>query len=119
MASYCCPIGGLVREKKADYKAEMKFYEDACRDNPNIQSFNANLHDRTARVINTVVAGVDIGSLSFESLKEITGGLLETNRRLCKSYSITKKDIWKNKESFSFFREQLCNRGSVWPTEIK
>ncbi|KAJ8643028.1 hypothetical protein MRB53_004776 [Persea americana] len=82
MAFCCCPIGGLVREKKADYKAEMKFYEDACRDDPQIQSFDANLQARTARVINTVVAGVDIRSLSFESLKEITGGLLETNQEV-------------------------------------
>lgn len=109
MASYCCPIGGLVREKKADYKAEMKFYEDACRNDPSIQSFDANLQARTTRVINTVVAGVDIRSLSFESLKEITGGLLETNQEVVQIILDYKKDIWKNKELFQLVEDYFTN----------
>lgn len=88
---------------------EMKSYVDSCRDDPDIQSFDANLQTRTARVINTVVAGVDIRSLSFESLKEVTGGLLEMNQEVVQIILDYKKDVWKNKELFQLVEDYFTN----------
>lgn len=91
------------------YSAELRSYTAACNQDPDLQSFDASLQARTNRVINTVAVGVDARSLSFNSLKEITGGLLDTNQEVVKMILDCKRDIWKNPELFRLVEEYFAN----------
>ncbi|KAL6012389.1 hypothetical protein ACLOJK_002876 [Asimina triloba] len=91
------------------YTSELISYEAACRLDPDVQSFDTTLQARTNRVITTLAAGVEVRSLSFESLKEVTGCLLEMNQEVVKVILDCKKDIWKNQELFDLVEEYFEN----------
>lgn len=114
-------MGGQSSKKTADappvlpinanlpYMAELSSYEAACRLDPELQSFDTTLQSRTNRVINTLAVGVEVRSLSFDSLKEVTGCLLEMNQEVVKIILDCKKDIWKNQELFDLVEEYFEN----------
>ncbi|KAK6924311.1 Pentatricopeptide repeat [Dillenia turbinata] len=89
--------------------ADISSYEDACRLDPELQAFDRNLHERTNRVLNTLAIGVEVRSLSFDSLKEVTGALLEMNQEVVQIVLDCKKDIWKNQELFDLVEEYFEN----------
>ncbi|KAG9440906.1 hypothetical protein H6P81_021071 [Aristolochia fimbriata] len=91
------------------YTAELSSYEAACAIDPDVQSFDTTLQARTNRVINTLAVGVEVRSLSFDSLKEVTGCLLEMNQEVVKVILDCKKDIWKNQELFELVEEYFEN----------
>ncbi|XP_010254953.1 PREDICTED: UPF0496 protein At4g34320-like [Nelumbo nucifera] len=91
------------------YTAELSSYEAACRHDPEVQTFDSTLQARTNRVINTLAHGVEVRALSFNSLREVTGCLLEMNQEVVKIILECKKDIWKNQELFELVEEYFEN----------
>ncbi|XVE87254.1 hypothetical protein DITRI_Ditri18aG0101800 [Diplodiscus trichospermus] len=91
------------------FEADLSSYEAACRHDPALQHFDATLQERTNHVIGTLAAGLGVQSLSFHSLKEVTGCLLETNQEVAKIILECQKDIWKNKDLFSLVEEYFEN----------
>ncbi|THU72957.1 hypothetical protein C4D60_Mb04t17700 [Musa balbisiana] len=82
------------------YTAELSSYEEACRLYPELQSFDATVQQRTSHAIYTLAQGVELGSFSFDTLRKITDGILETNQEVVHFLLECKKDIWKNPELF-------------------
>lgn len=95
--------------KKAEYAVELNSYEAACKMDEDLMSFDTNLHARTTHVINAVAAGVEVRAMSLDSLKEVTGCLLEMNQEVVKVILECKKDIWKNQELFELVEEYFEN----------
>ncbi|KAK1268606.1 UPF0496 protein 1 [Acorus gramineus] len=89
-----------------DYTAELSSYEMACRLDPDLQTFDTTLQARTNRVIATLAGGgVEVRSLSLDSLKEVTGCLLEMNQEVVKIILDCKKDIWNNQDLFDLVED--------------
>ncbi|XVE82677.1 hypothetical protein DITRI_Ditri16bG0025100 [Diplodiscus trichospermus] len=93
----------------SQFEADLSSYEAACRHDPALQHFDATLHERTNHVIGTLAAGLGVQSLSFDSLKEVTGCLLETNQEVVKIILESQKDIWNNSDLFSLVEEYFEN----------
>ncbi|KAG6518287.1 UPF0496 protein 1-like [Zingiber officinale] len=64
--------------------AELMSYEEACRLDPELETFESMLQQRTDRTISTLTDDVQVHSLSLNSLREITGYLLEMNQEVVK-----------------------------------
>ncbi|KAF9620247.1 hypothetical protein IFM89_010982 [Coptis chinensis] len=94
---------------RLEYTAGLSSYEDECRLDPELQSFDATLQDRTHRVINSLAAGVEVRALSIDSLKEVTGCLLDMNQEVVKIILDCKQDIWKNQELFELVEDYFEN----------
>ncbi|XP_047334742.1 UPF0496 protein 1-like [Impatiens glandulifera] len=90
---------------------DLSSYEDACRRDPDLRLFDSNLQRRTTHVISTLAPDVAGGSgeiqstLSLNSLQEVTGFLLETNRDVANVILEYKDDIWKNTDMFDLVEE--------------
>jgi xanthosine utilization system XapX-like protein len=80
------------------YAADLSSYEAACVDDPNLQSFDATIQERTNRVINSLAQGIEVRSISLESLGEVTGSLLDMNQEVVKVILECKQDIWNKKD---------------------
>jgi|UniRef100_A0A2N9ECH6 hypothetical protein len=91
------------------YTTELSSYEAACRLDADLQSFDTTLQERTNQVINSLAVGVEVRALSFNSLKEVTGCLLDMNQEVVKVILECKKDIWKNQELFELVEEYFEN----------
>ncbi|KAF9678369.1 hypothetical protein SADUNF_Sadunf07G0027900 [Salix dunnii] len=103
MGGQCSKTGGsgtpsplLQANTNSQVKADWRSYEDACKRDPELKSFDATLHERTNRVISSLATGVDIRSLG--SFKEVTTCLLEMNQDVVKVILESKEDIWNNPE---------------------
>lgn len=92
-----------------EYLAELSSYEAACQLDPELQSFDTALQERTNRVFSTLALGVEFRSLSFNSLKEVTGSLLEMNQEVVNVILECKEDIWKNPDLSDVVREYFEN----------
>ncbi|OVA18649.1 Protein of unknown function DUF677 [Macleaya cordata] len=92
-----------------EYRAGLSSYEAACKLDPDLQSFDEALQHRTSQVINTLAVGVEVRALSLDSLKEVTGCLLEMNEEVVKIILDCKQDIWKNQELFELVEEYFEN----------
>ncbi|WZZ02752.1 hypothetical protein YC2023_088673 [Brassica napus] len=82
------------------YTEHLTSYETACSEDPKLESFDSALHERTTRVINKLASGVEIKSLSFDSLREVTQCLLDMNQDVVKVILQDKEDIWNNQDLF-------------------
>ncbi|RWW36172.1 hypothetical protein BHE74_00058834 [Ensete ventricosum] len=91
------------------YVAELSSYEAACRLDPELQTFDSTLHRRTSRVISSLALGVEVRSLSLDSLREITGCLFEMNHEVVKVILECKRDIWKSPELFDLVEDYFDN----------
>lgn len=91
------------------YLTELTSYEAACKADADLQSFDTTLQARTNHVINSLAVGVEVRSLSFNSLKEVTECLLEMNQEVVKVILECKQDIWKNQELFELVEEYFEN----------
>ncbi|XP_078178407.1 UPF0496 protein 1-like [Carex rostrata] len=87
------------------YTAELSSYEAACRQDPELMLFDTALQERTNRAISTLAGGVEVRALSFGSLREVTGCLLDMNQEVVRVILECKKDIWKSPELFSLVEE--------------
>ncbi|MBA0688349.1 hypothetical protein Goari_006147 [Gossypium aridum] len=84
-------------------------YEAACRHDSTLQQFDATLHQRTNDVIGTLAANMGVQALSFDSLKEVTGCVFETNQEVVKIILECQRDIWNNPDLFSLVEEYFDN----------
>ncbi|XP_010484603.1 PREDICTED: UPF0496 protein At5g66675 [Camelina sativa] len=80
------------------YSADLSAYNSACREDPDLQSFDSSLHQRTNRVINSLASGSETRSLSFDALIEVSGCLLEMNQEVVRFIIESKEDAWDNKD---------------------
>ncbi|ESW25136.1 hypothetical protein PHAVU_003G010400 [Phaseolus vulgaris] len=92
-----------------DMATELRSYEAAYKLDSDLQSFDTTVQARANQVIKTLAVGVEVRSLSFESLKQVTECLLEMNQEVVKVILSSKKDIWKNQELFELVEEYLEN----------
>ncbi|KAH7653907.1 hypothetical protein IHE45_19G109600 [Dioscorea alata] len=100
---------GVSSGGNIEYTAELCSYEAACRLDPELQTFDTTLQQRTSRVISSLALGVEVRSLSFDSLKEVTGCLLEMNQEVVKIILDCKKDIWRSPELFDLVEDYFEN----------
>ncbi|CAN0909397.1 UPF0496 protein At2g18630 [Linum grandiflorum] len=91
------------------FAAALSSYEDACKTDPDLQAFDATIHERTNRVINSLATTVEVRSLSFDSLKEVTSCLLDMNQEVVKVILDCKKDVWKDAGLFELVEEYFDN----------
>lgn len=84
---------------------ELSSYEAACRSDPELRTFDTTLQRRTSRAISTLAVGVEVRSLSLESLREVTGCLLDMNQEVVRVILDCKKDIWKSPELFDLVED--------------
>lgn len=91
------------------YTTELSSYEAACKLDSDLQLFDLALQARTKQVINTLAVGVEVRSLSFDSLKEVTECLLDMNQEVVKVILECKKDIWNSQELFELVEEYFKN----------
>lgn len=85
----------------ATFNVDLSSYEEACRRDQTLQSFDATIQARTNRVISSLETGVGLRSLSFDALIEVTNGLQEMNQDVVKFILDCQKDVCKNQELFS------------------
>ncbi|XP_057550529.1 UPF0496 protein At4g34320-like [Amaranthus tricolor] len=111
-------MGGHMSKKAAEssteisnlqYTTDLTSYEAACKTDTDLQSFDTNLQARTNHVINSLAVGVEVRSLSFNSMKEVTECLLEMNQEVVKLILECKQDIWKTPELFELVEEYFEN----------
>ncbi|KAK4759065.1 hypothetical protein SAY87_020366 [Trapa incisa] len=93
----------------SQYMADLTSYEAACQVDPDLRAFDHTLYERTTRVINTLAVGVEVRSLSFDSLREVTSSLLEMNQEVVKVILECKKDIWNNHQLFALVEDYFEN----------
>ncbi|TKW08260.1 hypothetical protein SEVIR_6G017900v4 [Setaria viridis] len=84
---------------------ELSSYEAACRSDPELRTFDTTLQRCTSRAISTLAVGVEVRSLSLDSLREVTDCLLDTNQNGLRVILDCKKDIWKSPELFDLIEE--------------
>ncbi|KAL9238186.1 hypothetical protein vseg_012647 [Gypsophila vaccaria] len=112
-------MGGHLSKKSSEsssemnhhlqYITELSSYEAACKTDTALQTFDIALHARTNHVINSLAVGVEVKSLSFDSLKEVTECLLDMNQEVVKVILDCKQDIWKTPELFELVEEYFEN----------
>ncbi|XP_057498609.1 UPF0496 protein 1-like [Actinidia eriantha] len=88
---------------------DLSSYELACQLDPELRSFDSSLQQRTSRVISTLAVGVEVRSLSLDSLREVTDCLLEMNQEVVNVILDCKKDIWKSHDLFDLVKEYFEN----------
>uniref|UniRef100_A0A1D1YHK3 UPF0496 protein 1 n=1 Tax=Anthurium amnicola TaxID=1678845 RepID=A0A1D1YHK3_9ARAE len=99
----------IASSNKMQYTTALSLYEAACKRDPAVQSFDSTLQLRTTRAVSTLAMAVESRSLSFDSLKEVTGCLLDTNQEVVKIILDCKKDVWKNAELSGLVEEYFDN----------
>ncbi|PIA55627.1 hypothetical protein AQUCO_00700143v1 [Aquilegia coerulea] len=99
----------LELRENLEYTAGLSSYADECRIDPQLQTFDATLQDRTNRVINSIAVGVEVHAMSIDSLREVTGCLLDMNQEVVKIILDCKQDVWKNQELFELVEEYFEN----------
>jgi len=53
------------------YPADLSSYEATCVEHPNLQSLDATIEECTNRVITSLAQGIEVHSISIESLGEV------------------------------------------------
>ncbi|XP_042410214.1 UPF0496 protein 1-like [Zingiber officinale] len=91
------------------YLAKLMSYEEAYCLDPKLETFDSTLQQRTGRAISTLTDGVQVHSLSLNSLKEIIGCLLEMNQEVVKVILDCKRDVWKNTKLFDLVEDYFQN----------
>lgn len=103
--------GGKAHSHAEDirYMAELSSYEAACRLDPELQTFDTTLQQRTSRAISSLAGGVEARSLSLSSLREVTTCLLDMNQEVVKVILDCKRDIWKTPDLFDLVEDYFEN----------
>lgn len=91
---------------------DLRLYLAACHRDPDVQKFDSTLHQHAISVINTLapddgfgVGGSEVRSLSFDSLRQVAGCLMDMNQEVATYILKFKKDVWKNKELLSLVED--------------
>ncbi|GKU99096.1 hypothetical protein SLEP1_g11989 [Rubroshorea leprosula] len=88
---------------------DLSSYEAACRDDPDLKTFDRLIQDRTSRALNSLATGAEVQTLSFDSLKEVSGFVFAMNLDVVEVILASKEDIWKSKELSTLVKEYLEN----------
>ncbi|KAL8118533.1 UPF0496 protein 1-like [Apium graveolens] len=88
---------------------DLSSYQAACEVDPELRSFDASVHHRTSRLLTTLSAGVEVKSVSLDSLRHVTETFLEIDQDVVNVILDCKKDIWKNQELFNLVDEYFKN----------
>jgi len=99
---------GSSNNNRMEYTREFSTYESDCQQDPELQNFDATLQQRTVGAI-SILAMSEVNSISFETLRQVTGCLLDNNQEVVKMIMEYKKDIWKNPELFDLVEEYFEN----------
>ncbi|KAI3441326.1 uncharacterized protein J3R85_002603 [Psidium guajava] len=91
------------------HASELRAYEAACLADADLRSFDSNLQAQTSQAIGALAAGVEVRALSFDSLREVTGCLLEMNQQVVRVILDCKQDIWRTQELFELVEEYFEN----------
>ncbi|KAG6514973.1 hypothetical protein ZIOFF_025349 [Zingiber officinale] len=102
-------VGGGDGHAHLPCLAELMSYEEACRLDPELETFDSMLQQRTGRSISTLIGGVQVRSLSLDSLREIIGCLLKMYQEVVKVILDCKRDVWKNTELFDLVEDYFQN----------
>ncbi|KAJ6740161.1 UPF0496 PROTEIN 3-RELATED [Salix purpurea] len=124
MGGLCCKTRSgtssplLQANTSSQLTAHLSSYEDSCKEDEKLQSFDATLHERTDHVIKILADGVELRSLgslkevsnsveirSLGSFKEVTNCLLEMSQDVVKVILESKEDIWDNPELYDLVQE--------------
>lgn len=108
-AEAAAPAQLLQINADATFNVDLSSYEAACMLDPTLQSFDASIQAHTNRVISSLATGVEVRSLSFDALREVTNSLLEMNQDVVKVILDCQKDVWKNGEMFSLVEMYFDN----------
>ncbi|XP_071939597.1 probable disease resistance protein At5g47260 [Coffea arabica] len=92
------------------YEAALSSYEAACQADPQLQSLDATLQERTSRAINSIAVGLDFRALSLDSLSEVTECLLEMKQEVVNVILQCKKDIWKDQDLYDLVNDYFENK---------
>ncbi|KNA09312.1 hypothetical protein SOVF_154780 [Spinacia oleracea] len=97
---------------------DLNFYLAACKQDPDVKIFDSKLQQHATAVINTMSTstiddsglqhqqqGQQVCSLSFDSITQVTGSLMDMNYEVVKVILDCKKDVWKNKELLSLVED--------------
>lgn len=95
--------------KNRNFEADLSSYEAACKADPQLRSFDADLHKRASRAINSVALGLDVGTFSVDSLRDVTECLLDMNQEVVNIIFQSKKDVWKNPDLFDLVNDYFQN----------
>ncbi|KAG2303001.1 hypothetical protein Bca52824_031652 [Brassica carinata] len=98
---YGSPTTPVQIKINSAYTEHLTSYERACTEDPKLESFDSALLQRTNRVISKLASGVEIKSLSFDSLREVTQCLLDMNQDVVKVILQDREDIWSDQDMFS------------------
>ncbi|KAK4789097.1 hypothetical protein SAY86_020416 [Trapa natans] len=85
----------------SQYMDVLTSYEAACQVDPDLHAFDHPLHNCTNRVINSLFEGIEVRSLSFGSLSEVAGSLLQMDQEVVKVVLECKKDIRNSHQMFA------------------
>ncbi|KAJ0083673.1 hypothetical protein Patl1_30198 [Pistacia atlantica] len=102
----------------SQFSVDLSSYEAACTLDLGLQSFDNIMSNSTSRVISSLSTGVKVCSLSFDSLKEVTGSLLDMNQEVAKVILECKKDIWNNQELFDLVEEYFESSIQIFEEEM-
>ncbi|ONK59866.1 uncharacterized protein A4U43_C08F11760 [Asparagus officinalis] len=86
------------------YIRGLSSYQSDPHQDPELESFDSALQHRTIGAI-SMLAGSEINSISFNTLMEVTGCLLDNNQEVINMILEYKKDVWKNPELFDVVQE--------------
>lgn len=99
------PPPPLEINTNSQFAEELSSYEAACKLDPDLQSFDGVLRERTSLVISTLATGTEIRALSLGSFKEVTNCLLEMNQDVVKFILQSKEDVWNSPELSALVKE--------------
>ncbi|KAF8013602.1 hypothetical protein BT93_I1455 [Corymbia citriodora subsp. variegata] len=91
------------------HASELSAYEAACQADADLRSFDSNLRAQTSHAIEALAAGIGVRALSFDSLREVTGCLMEMNQDVVRVILDCKQDIWRTQELFELVEEYFEN----------
>ncbi|GMH24113.1 hypothetical protein Nepgr_025956 [Nepenthes gracilis] len=87
--------------------ADRSSYLAAVQLDPELRVFDSELQDRASRVIKSVADSVEVRSLSFDSLRQVTDCSIDMNHDVVDVILKSKEDIWDNPELFGLVNEFL------------
>lgn len=94
---------------QALYTSEIKSYLAACETDLELKAFDTKMQRRMTKAMSSLTEGVDIHSISFDSLKEVTGCLCMMNQEVVKVILNCRQDIWNTPDLFELVEDYFKN----------
>ncbi|KAK9669931.1 hypothetical protein RND81_13G164800 [Saponaria officinalis] len=93
---------------------ELSSYLQACELDPEIQTFDSQLHEQTTQIINSLAEdginnnnneGFEVRSVSLDSIRQVIKCLIDMNQEVVRVFLEFKNDIWNNQELFDLVQD--------------